>query len=108
MDLNSLKIRSSPGIVKKLISLEDEGADWSSVELASWLDSIETIDLSLERLPRLPDILWRLPNLRKLELVMVRLPRGMRLLPDDITALSRLEQLDVFWQSVDRIAQTTL
>ena len=88
-------IRTSLAVVKKLIELEDSGADLETPEVVRWLDSFDSIGVYFERLKRIPDSICKMRNLKRLELVELRLPKNVSIVPDAIATMENLQLLKV-------------
>ena len=82
-------------VVKKLIELEDSGADLETPEVVQWLDSFDSIGVYFERLKRIPDSICKMRNLERLELVELRLPENVSIVPDAIATMENLQLLKV-------------
>ena len=89
------KIRSSLGVTKKLIDLEDAGADFGTAEVTEWLDSFDVLELIMEKLDRVPNSICKMRNLERLELSCLRLQKGSPVAPESLASLTKLKVLNV-------------
>jgi len=75
------QVKTSLDIIRKLIELENSGANFETEEIKSWLGSIEKIECTLSKLV----------NLRSLSLVRIK-PKGQKL-SGSFATLEKLEEL---------------
>ena len=82
-------------VVKKLIELEDSGANFESEAIKNWLESIDKLSIVLGPIKRIPESLGKLTKLKSLSLIMIE-PNGHKL-PDSLGELTNLEELTLAW-----------
>ena len=87
-------IRTSPWIFKKLLALEEEGADFQKKDVSEWLASVESLSLGFEKVTAIPKALTLLTNLKFLDLSSLRF-RGELEWPQSLNLLDKLEVLNL-------------